>query len=90
VNLKPSGSLSATSKASLFVTKAAKAANHSKSTQSCILAATAIFFIAITLSTAHFAYTHQSTHHSSTKTLTSKPIHDAIKFVTAGAQSTSP
>ncbi len=49
MNLKPSGSLSATSKASLFVAKAAKAANLSKSTQSCILAATAIFSIAITL-----------------------------------------
>ncbi len=90
MNLKPNGSPSVTSKASLFVAKAAKAANLSKSTQSCILAATAIFSIAITLSTAHFAYTHQSTHHSSTKNLTSKPKHDVIRFVTVGAQSTSP
>jgi len=90
VNLKPSGSLSATSKARLFVTKAEKAANLSKSTRSCMLVVIVIFFIAITLSTAQFAYTHQSTYHSSTKTLTSKPIHDAIKFVTISAQSTSP
>jgi hypothetical protein len=90
VNLKPSGSLSATPKASLFVAKAKVAANLSMSTQSCILAATAIFSKAITLSIAHFAYTHQSTHHSCTKTLNSKPKHDAIRFVTVGAQSTSP
>lgn len=49
MNLKPNGSPSVTSKASLFVAKAAKAANLSKSTRSYILAATAIFSIAITL-----------------------------------------
>jgi len=90
VILIPSGSSSATSKAPLFVTKAAKAANLSKSTLSYILAATAIFSIAITLSIAHFAYTRLSTHHSSTKNLTSKPKHDMIKFFAVGAQSTSP
>lgn len=49
MNLIPSGSPSATSKARLFVTKAAKAANLSKSTLSYIFTATAIFSIAITL-----------------------------------------
>lgn len=52
MNLKLSGSPSATSKASLFVTKAAKAANLSKSTPSCMFVAIVIFYIAITLSTA--------------------------------------
>ena len=60
MNLKHSGSLSATSKARLFVAKAAKAANLSKSTRSCILAATAIFSIAI--NRIHQSYPNEIQH----------------------------